>query len=228
MSAFVRVFRSGIPNLSGGEAESSNTGGEGSELSLEGGYVPEVSLSTPQESCDVEPVVDTGLENNLGNPFPNPSLSSLNALAPAQPLTNPDNVVAVVEQTDATSADDSEEATAPAPSPDAPVPASTAGEQPDFDESENLEQQVAIDTLEVAPLPSKPSIEVAEITPSSSPQHFQKGDRVCHPEYGAGTVEYISDWMASCIFDAATDSLGHLHHNTRRSPNISELSHLQE
>jgi hypothetical protein len=75
---------------------------------------------------------------------------------------------------------------------------------------------------------SKPSIEVAETTPSSSPQQFQKGDRVCHPEYGAGTVEYISDWMASCIFDAATDSLGHVHHNTRRSPNISELSHLQE
>jgi DNA primase catalytic core len=61
----------GIPNLSGEEAESLNTGGEGSELSLEGGYVPEVSLSTPQESCDVEPVGEKDLGNNLGIPFPN-------------------------------------------------------------------------------------------------------------------------------------------------------------
>jgi hypothetical protein len=61
----------GIPNLSRKEAESLNSGEEWSEPSLERGYVPEVSLSTPQESCDVEPVGGTDLGNNLGKPFPN-------------------------------------------------------------------------------------------------------------------------------------------------------------
>ncbi len=61
----------GIPNLSEEEASSLNTGEEGSEPSLEGGYIPEPSLSIPQESCDVEPVGDTDLGNNLGMGIPN-------------------------------------------------------------------------------------------------------------------------------------------------------------
>jgi uncharacterized membrane protein YgcG len=97
VSANLGNLGKGIPIYSKTETDNSNYGEDWSEPSLEGGYVPEVSLSCPQESCDVEPVVDTGLENNLGNPFPNPSLSSLNALAPAQPLTDPDNVVAVAD-----------------------------------------------------------------------------------------------------------------------------------
>jgi len=48
------------------------------EIYEEGGYVPEPSLSTTQISSDKEPVGVTDLGNNLGNPFPNPSLSSLN------------------------------------------------------------------------------------------------------------------------------------------------------
>lgn len=65
------MFWMGIPNLSREEASSLNTGEEGSEPSLEGGYIPEPSLSIPQESCDVEPVGDTNLGNNLGMPIPN-------------------------------------------------------------------------------------------------------------------------------------------------------------
>jgi hypothetical protein len=61
----------GIPNLSGEEASSLNTGEEGLEPSLEGGYIPEPSRSSPQESCDVELVDDTDLGNNLGMPIPN-------------------------------------------------------------------------------------------------------------------------------------------------------------
>jgi hypothetical protein len=48
------------------------------EFHEEGGYIPEASLSTIQESCDIDTVVNTGLGNNLGNGFPNSSLSSLN------------------------------------------------------------------------------------------------------------------------------------------------------
>jgi hypothetical protein len=48
------------------------------ESLLEGGSVPEASLSTPQDSSDVETAGITDLGNKLGNPFPNPSLSSPN------------------------------------------------------------------------------------------------------------------------------------------------------
>jgi DNA primase catalytic core len=76
----------GIPNSSLTETEWSNPGGESS---LEGGYVPAVSLSTSQESCDKTPVGDTELGNNLGNPFPNPSLSAEAAEEVMQPETQP-------------------------------------------------------------------------------------------------------------------------------------------
>jgi hypothetical protein len=45
----------------------------GTESSLEGGYIPEASLITPQDCSDV--ITD------VGSPFPNPSLSSLNDVA---------------------------------------------------------------------------------------------------------------------------------------------------
>jgi hypothetical protein len=48
------------------------------EFHEEGGYIPEASLSAIQESCDIDTVVNIGLGNNLGNGFPNSSLSSLN------------------------------------------------------------------------------------------------------------------------------------------------------
>lgn len=69
---------------------------------------------------------------------------------------------------------------------------------------------------------------LGENTPSSSPQQFQKGDRVRHPEYGAGTVDQIIGDMAFCTFDAARDSLGYLEHNTKRSPYLNELVFLDE
>jgi hypothetical protein len=64
-------FGTGIPNLSGEEVSSFNAGGEGSQQSLEGGYLPEASLSTPQESCEAYPLGEKDLGNNLGKPFPN-------------------------------------------------------------------------------------------------------------------------------------------------------------
>jgi hypothetical protein len=64
-------FGTGIPSLSGEEAECLNTGGEGSEQSDEGGYLPEASLSTPQESCEAYPLGEKGFGNNLGKPVPN-------------------------------------------------------------------------------------------------------------------------------------------------------------
>jgi hypothetical protein len=64
-------FGTGIPSLSGEEAECLNTGGYGSEQSDEGGYLPEASLSTPQESCEAYPLGEKGFGNNLGKPVPN-------------------------------------------------------------------------------------------------------------------------------------------------------------
>jgi hypothetical protein len=76
----------------------------------EGGYVPEPTLSSTQFSSDKDPVGVAELGNNLGNPFPNPSLSSLSAIAKrcceAQIAPMP------LEQMNATSADESEEAIA--------------------------------------------------------------------------------------------------------------------
>jgi len=148
---------------------------------------------------DVQPETDTALDKSSNES------SNLDALETEEAIA-----LISLEQIDSTSADEAEEAITPEPREDKHAD----------------KWGVANVAPEPSPLPQKPSIEVAETTPSS--KQFQKGARVWHPEYGAGTVEYISDWMASCIFDAATDSLGHLHHNTRRSPNISELSHLQE
>ena len=68
----------GIPNSSLTQKVGYKSEKEWSEDSLEGGYVPEPSLSTAQISSDKEPVGVTDLGNNLGNPFPNPSLNPLN------------------------------------------------------------------------------------------------------------------------------------------------------
>jgi hypothetical protein len=47
------------------------------EKSLEGGSVPEASLTSLSEPANVDVERDTHLGNNLGNPFPNSSLTSL-------------------------------------------------------------------------------------------------------------------------------------------------------
>jgi hypothetical protein len=91
----------GIPNFSLTENMEVPLSSSSGESFLEGGYVPEPSLSTPQGVCDIDPVVSSELENNLGNPFPNPSLSSLSAMS--------------LEQTSSTSPDESEEAIALTP-----------------------------------------------------------------------------------------------------------------
>lgn len=78
------------------------------ESSLEGGYVPDPSLSATEECCDIDTQGYTDLGNNLGNPFPNPSLSSLSAIVPCE------NVRASIplDLVDSTSVDESEEARA--------------------------------------------------------------------------------------------------------------------
>jgi hypothetical protein len=77
-----------LGNLGLGIPNSSLTKTDGCDLDeesyKEGGYVPEPSLSSPQERCEVYTVCDTDLGNNLGNPFPNPSLSSLTHLDSTQ------------------------------------------------------------------------------------------------------------------------------------------------
>jgi DNA primase catalytic core len=119
---------------------------DGNESSLEGGYLPEPSLSTPQEVCDIDPVVSSELGNNLGNPFPNPSLSSLNASTP-MPL----------EQMDYTSGDELEEVITPISVEQILPPA-----------GDELEQAIA-------PAPAQPLIDidnmvpVADATPGASP-----------------------------------------------------------
>jgi hypothetical protein len=57
------------------------------ESLLEGGSVPEASLTSLQDSSDVDTVGNTDLGNNLGKGFPNSSLTSLNdnQKEPAQP-----------------------------------------------------------------------------------------------------------------------------------------------
>jgi hypothetical protein len=121
----------GIPNFSLTQKKEVPLSSSSRESSLEGGYVPEPSLSSPQEVCDIDPVVSSELGNNLGNPFPNPSLSSLSAIAP-MPL----------EQTNATSADESEEAIAKrcCEAQIAPTPANV-----DADERENPVTPVEIE-----------------------------------------------------------------------------------
>jgi DNA primase catalytic core len=110
-------FGMGIPNFPGGESESLNAGGEASELSLEGGYLTEVSRSTPQESCDVEPVGEKDLGNNLGIPFPNlPEVPEVcDSSAPVVTVIEHAIAPTPVEQVDSTSADDSEEVIASQP-----------------------------------------------------------------------------------------------------------------
>jgi hypothetical protein len=64
----------GIPNSFLSKSEWRNPD---EESSLEGGYVPEVSLPLPQESCDIDTQCDVDLGNNLGKGIPKSSLSSL-------------------------------------------------------------------------------------------------------------------------------------------------------
>jgi hypothetical protein len=71
----------GIPNSSLTKTNGCDFNKESCE---EGGYVPAVSLSTTQESQEVELVGDIDSGDNLGKPFPNSSLSSLNDLKSTQ------------------------------------------------------------------------------------------------------------------------------------------------
>ena len=64
----------GISNLNRTKTDGYNPD---EESFLERGSVPEPSLSSPKERCEVYTVGDTNLGKNLGKPFPNSSLSSL-------------------------------------------------------------------------------------------------------------------------------------------------------
>ncbi|MBD1806174.1 DUF3987 domain-containing protein [Microcoleus sp. FACHB-SPT15] len=73
-----------------------------SESSLEGGYLPEASLNTPQDCCEADTQSNTDLGNTLGNAFPNPSLNSLsNDEEPEQldqPMPSEQNDSTLVDQ----------------------------------------------------------------------------------------------------------------------------------
>ncbi len=81
----IKGIEDNLGNLGLGISNSSLTQTDGCDLDeesyKEGGYIPEPSLSSPQERCEVYTVGDTDLGNNLGNRFPNlpeVSLSSVN------------------------------------------------------------------------------------------------------------------------------------------------------
>lgn len=76
----------GIQNLSLTSQDGHNPDEESYK---EGGYVPAPSLSTPQDDYVAGTEGDTGLGNNLGKTFPNPSLSSLKQLESTQEAIAP-------------------------------------------------------------------------------------------------------------------------------------------
>ena len=86
VSANLGNLGKGIPNSSTSSFDGYIPDKSEEEIYEEGGYIPEASLSTAQDSSDVEIVDVTDLGNNLGKGFPNPSLSSLseNSHEPAE------------------------------------------------------------------------------------------------------------------------------------------------
>jgi hypothetical protein len=52
------------------------------------------------------------------------------------------------------------------------------------------------------------------------------GDRIHHPEFGAGTLDQLIGDMAFCIFDEVRDSVGYVQRNAKRSPYVCELTPL--
>jgi len=104
-------FGTGIPNFSLIENMEVPLSSSSGESLLEGGYVPEPSLSTLQEVCDIDSVVSSELGNNLGKGFPNPSLSSLSPMVGSH--SAPEIAPMSLEQIDSTSADESGEAITP-------------------------------------------------------------------------------------------------------------------
>jgi DNA primase catalytic core len=104
-------FGTGIPNFSLIENMEVPLSSSSGESLLEGGYVPEPSLSTLQEVCDIDSVVSSELGNNLGKGFPNPSLSSLSPMVGSH--SAPEIAPMPLEQIDSTSADELGEAITP-------------------------------------------------------------------------------------------------------------------
>lgn len=55
-------------------------------------------------------------------------------------------------------------------------------------------------------------------------QQLNPGDRIHHPEFGAGTLDQVIGDMAFCTFDEVQNAIGTFQLNAKRSPYVHELS----
>jgi hypothetical protein len=90
-----------------------------------------------------------------------------------------------------------------------------------------LDDQALFMRLEASEL-SRPAAPQATgtVTSSDAVRTPKAGDRIHHPEFGAGTLDQLIGDMAFCIFDEVRDSAGHSQRNAKRSPYVCELTPL--
>jgi hypothetical protein len=70
------------------------------------------------------------------------------------------------------------------------------------------------------------SFSPVELTSSDAVRTPKVGDRIHHPEFGAGTLDQLIGDMAFCIFDEVRDSVGRIQRHAKRSPYVCELTPL--
>jgi DNA primase catalytic core len=191
-----------IPISSPTEADSSKTGEELSEPSLEGGYLPEPSLSTPQQSYEPAPMDDTDLGNNLGIPFPNlPEVPEV-CDSSAQVVTVDEDTIAPAT-TDAIAPIKSTDASDAFKVGDPVVVHGQPGEilqichdrpEPFQIETEEFVMWFAAADLEkLSPAATPDAQRSHPLPPSSDQTEFQKNDRVMTPQ-GKGVVLYFNEY----------------------------------
>jgi hypothetical protein len=73
--------------------------------------------------------------------------------------------------------------------------------------------------------PAAPKETASPVT--ESPQ-LQPGDRIWHPEFGAGIIDQIGRHIASCTFEEVQNSLGEVQRKAKRTPKVQELTRLDE
>jgi KaiC/GvpD/RAD55 family RecA-like ATPase len=111
----------------------------------------------------------------------------------------------------------------PAATPDALALASTVqGEE----QPTPVEQTASTSPDKVrATTPAAPQA-TGTVTSSDAVCTPKAGDRIHHPEFGAGTLDQLIGDMAFCIFDEVRDSVGYVQRNAKRSPYVCELTPL--
>jgi DNA primase catalytic core len=201
-----------IPIFSPTEADSSKTGEEWSEPSLEGGYLPEPSLSIPQQSYEPAPMGDIDLGNNLGIPFPNLPEVPLNADA-NQPLTDSSNVVEVASTT-------------PIPSPLSQKPSievadSTAVEDAIAPTAAIQNAPEALEPTAAAEIPQDSTAKPATEAITVSDDGWKEGDRVVVDaselppslrgfDGRRGIVDQVKQLSEQCFVDFGDDEFMHI------------------